>query len=144
LGQNPSTVAVDSISRNNGPSSGDLCRKKTCSSTNGEKETVAPSDSLDSSFNDSDQKALKVRIRVGSSSALVKKKASIYSGLGLDISSSSSMEGSPNGAEGFSPEFSNMPYESPRTILQVNYCIITELALTELICVTSNCLPFFA
>ncbi|KAF0887847.1 hypothetical protein E2562_004057 [Oryza meyeriana var. granulata] len=122
MGQYPSTVAVESISRNNGstvPSSGDLCKKEVCSSTNGEKDSVACSDSLDSSFNGSDQKTLKVRIKVGSTSTLARKNAAIYSGLGLDISSSSSMEGSPNGLEGQSPEFSNVPYESPRTILQI-------------------------
>lgn len=131
MGQNPSTVAVKSIPRNNGsgaPSSGDLCKKERCSSTNGEKDSVVCSDSLDSSFNGSDQKTLKVRIKVGSNNGLTRKNAAIYSGLGLDISSSSSMEESPDGLEGFSPEFSNMPYESPRTILQVNYCIITKLA----------------
>lgn len=125
LGQNPSTVAVEPISRNNGttaPSSGDLCKKKICSRTNGDKDSAAPSNSLGSSFSDTDQKAMKVRIRVGSSNALVKEKASIYSGLGLDISSSSSMEGSPDGYALLSPEFSNMPFESPRTILQVMTC----------------------
>uniref|UniRef100_A0ACD5YL18 Uncharacterized protein n=1 Tax=Avena sativa TaxID=4498 RepID=A0ACD5YL18_AVESA len=124
LGQNNSTVAVESISRNNvptAPSSGDLCKSKICPSTNGEKDIVAPSVSLDSSFNDSGQKALKLRIRVDSSNALVKKKASIYSGLGLDISSSSSMEGSPDSHEGLSPEFTTMPYD-PRTILQIMTC----------------------
>uniref|UniRef100_A0ACD5XQ29 Uncharacterized protein n=1 Tax=Avena sativa TaxID=4498 RepID=A0ACD5XQ29_AVESA len=125
LGQNNSTVAVESISRNNvptAPSSGDLCKSKICPSTNGEKDIVAPSVYLDSSFNDSGQKALKLRIRVDSSNALVKKKASIYSGLGLDISSSSSsMEGSPDSHEGLSPEFTTMPYD-PRTILQIMTC----------------------
>uniref|UniRef100_A0A0D9VTY6 CW-type domain-containing protein n=1 Tax=Leersia perrieri TaxID=77586 RepID=A0A0D9VTY6_9ORYZ len=119
MGQYPSTLAVESISRNNGstaPSSGDLCKKEICSSTNGEKDSVACSDSLDSSINGSDQKTLKVRIKVGSTNTLARKNAAIYSGLGLDISSSSSMEGSPDGQ---SPEFSNMPYESPRTILQI-------------------------
>uniref|UniRef100_A0A0E0KDN7 CW-type domain-containing protein n=1 Tax=Oryza punctata TaxID=4537 RepID=A0A0E0KDN7_ORYPU len=122
MGQYPSTVAIESISRNNGstaPSSGDLCKKEICSSTNGEKDSVACSDSLDSSFNGSDQKTLKVRIKVGSTNTLARKNAAIYSGLGLDISSSSSMEGSPDGLEGQSPVCSNVPYESPRTILQI-------------------------
>ncbi|KAL5219077.1 hypothetical protein ABZP36_019761 [Zizania latifolia] len=122
MGQYPSTVAAESISRNNGstaPSPGDLCKKEICSSTNGEKGSVACSDSLNSSFNGSDQKTLKVRIKVGSTNALARQNAAIYSGLGLDISSSSSMEGCPDGLEGQSPEFSNVPYESPRTILQI-------------------------
>ncbi|KAG8063375.1 hypothetical protein GUJ93_ZPchr0003g18536 [Zizania palustris] len=122
MGQYPSSVAAESISRNNGstaPSPGDLCKKEICSSTNGEKGSVACSDSLNSSFNGSDQKTLKVRIKVGSTNALARQNAAIYSGLGLDISSSSSMEGCPDGLEGQSPEFSNVPYESPRTILQI-------------------------
>ncbi|XP_006650076.2 cysteine-tryptophan domain-containing zinc finger protein 3-like isoform X2 [Oryza brachyantha] len=122
MDQYPSTVAMESISRNNGstaPPSGDLCKKEICSSTNGEKDSVACSDSLDSSFNGSDQKTLKVRLKVSSTNTLTRKNAAIYSGLGLDISSSSSMEGSPDGIEAQSPEFSNMPYESPRTILQI-------------------------
>lgn len=126
LGQNPSTVAVESVYQNNGttaPSSGDFCKKEKIPSTNHEKDSAPDSDSLDSSFNGTDHKALKVRIRVGSSNDLVTKKASIYSGLGLDISSSSSKGKSPDGLEGLSPEFSNMPDESPRTILQVNCCI---------------------
>jgi hypothetical protein len=46
------------------------------------------------------------------------------------------MEGSPDGYALLSPEFSNMPFESPRTILQVNYCIIIEIALIEPITAT--------
>lgn len=125
LGQNPSTVAVESVYQNNGttaPSSGDFCKKEKIPSTNHEKDSAPDSDSLDSSFNGTDHKALKVRIRVGSSNDLVTKKASIYSGLGLDISSSSSKGKSPDGLEGLSPEFSNMPDESPRTILQTMTC----------------------
>ncbi|KQK21712.1 uncharacterized protein LOC100830897 isoform X2 [Brachypodium distachyon] len=123
--QNPSTVAAEYISRNNcamGTSSGDLCKKERRSSRNHEKDSVSCSGSLDSSSNGTDHKARKVRIRVGSSNTLVGGNASIYSGLGLDISSSSSMENSPDGLEGLSPEFGNMPYESPRTILQIMTC----------------------
>ncbi|TVU47055.1 hypothetical protein EJB05_06633 [Eragrostis curvula] len=94
-----SAVAVQSISRNNGsitPSNSDLCKNERFSSTNSE-ESVAVSDSLDRSNN-----------------VLSRKNAAIYSGLGLDISSSSSMEESPDRLGG--------PYESPRTILQVMTC----------------------
>ncbi|CAL4914373.1 unnamed protein product [Urochloa decumbens] len=69
-----------------------------------------------------------------SSSDLLKKErcsstndeevAAIYSGLGLDISSSSPIEGSPDRLGGVSPVFSKVPYESPRTILQVMTCFL--------------------
>ncbi|XP_062211259.1 cysteine-tryptophan domain-containing zinc finger protein 3-like [Phragmites australis] len=120
MDQNASTAAVESISQNNSsgaPSTSDLCKKERCSSTNGE-ESVGGSDSLESSFNGSDSKSLKV----GSNNALPRKNAAIYSGLGLDISSSSSLEESPDRLRGLSPELSNVPYESPWTILQVMTC----------------------
>ncbi|KAJ1297150.1 hypothetical protein BS78_01G355800 [Paspalum vaginatum] len=114
MDQNPSTVAA----RNNGhvpPSTSCLHEKQRCSSTNDE-ESVAGSDSVDS-FNGSDSKSLKVQAEVCSKKDLPRKKAATYSGMGLDISSS--MEESSDDLGGLSPEFSNVPYESPRTILQV-------------------------
>ncbi|CAN6312784.1 unnamed protein product [Urochloa humidicola] len=123
MDQNPSMVAVESISRNNGsgaPSNSHLLKKERCSITNDEE--VAGSDSLDSSFNGSDLKSVKVWTKVCSNNELPRKTAAIYSGLGLDISSSSSMEESPDKLGGLSPEFSNVLYESPRTILQVMTC----------------------
>ncbi|CAN6306654.1 unnamed protein product, partial [Urochloa humidicola] len=123
MDQNPSMVAVEFISRNNGsgaPSSGDLLKKERCSSTNDEE--VVGSDSLDSSVNGSDSKSAKGWTKICSNNELPRKTAAIYGGLVLDISSSSSMEESPGKLGGLSPEFSNMPYESPRTILQVMTC----------------------
>lgn len=120
MDQNPSTVAVKPISRNNGsgaPSASDLLKKKKCPSTDDE-ESVAGSDSLDSSFSGSDSKSLKLQSKVCLNNDLPRENAVIYSGLGLDISSPSSMEESPD---------SNEPYESPRTILQVNYCLLAKL-----------------
>ncbi|WVZ56916.1 hypothetical protein U9M48_007382 [Paspalum notatum var. saurae] len=122
MDQNPSTVAVNSISRNNGsgpPSTSCLHKKQRCSSTNDE-ETAADSDSADSSFSGTDSKSLKVQAKVCSKNDLPRKKTPTYSDLGLDISSS--MEESSDGLGGLSPEFSNVPYESPRTILQVMTC----------------------
>ncbi|KAG9443736.1 hypothetical protein H6P81_015076 [Aristolochia fimbriata] len=60
-----------------------------------------------------DQKTLKVRIKVGNDNSLATKNAAIYSGLGLDISPSSSLEDSPDASEDLSPD------ESPRTIIQI-------------------------
>ncbi|KAL6902158.1 hypothetical protein ACP4OV_005034 [Aristida adscensionis] len=117
----PSTVTVDSASGNNSakePSNNDLCKKERCSSTSGEEVSVAGSESMDTSFSDSDSKS---QIKVGYENTLPRKNADIYSGLGLDVSTSSSMEESPD-ERGLSPEFSNVPCESPRTILQVMTC----------------------
>jgi hypothetical protein len=138
MDQNPSTVAVEPISRNNGsgaPSASDLLKKKQCPSTKDE-ESVAGSDSLDSSFSGSDSKSLKFQTKVCLNNDLPRENAVIYSGLGLDISSPSSMEESPDGL---------VPYESPRTILQVNYCLLAKLylfsssskAITRIACFSS-------
>jgi hypothetical protein len=147
MDQNLSTVPVESTSRNNGciaPSTSDLCKKEICSSTNSE-ESIAGSDSLDGSLIGTDSKSLKVQMKVGSNNFLPRKNAAVNSGLGLDISSSASMEQSHDGLGGQSPEFGNVPYESPQTILQVAYCIITKLIFIYLTKQQSysNCLLFF-
>ncbi|KAG2697356.1 hypothetical protein I3760_07G102100 [Carya illinoinensis] len=67
----------------------------------------------------SDQKTLKVRIKVGSDNLSTRKNAAIYSGLGLDVSPSSSLNDSPSGSEGMSREPQDIPFESPTTILQI-------------------------
>ncbi|XP_068662583.1 cysteine-tryptophan domain-containing zinc finger protein 7-like [Aristolochia californica] len=66
-----------------------------------------------------DQKTLKVRIKVGNDNSLARKNAAIYSGLGLDISPSSSLEDSPDASGELSPEVRVEPDESPRTIIQI-------------------------
>ncbi|KAF5944446.1 hypothetical protein HYC85_018523 [Camellia sinensis] len=66
----------------------------------------------------SDQKTLKVQIKVGSDNLLTQKNAKIYTGLGLDISPSSSLNESPTDSEGFSHEPLDAPEESPTSILQ--------------------------
>ncbi|XP_021301357.1 uncharacterized protein LOC8082661 isoform X3 [Sorghum bicolor] len=117
MDQNPSTVAVEPISRTNGsgaPSASDLLKKK-CPSTDIE-ESVAGSDSLYSSSSSGDSKSVKLQTKVCLNNDLPRENAVIYSGLGLEISSPSSMEESPDGLGGLSPD---VPYESPRTILQV-------------------------
>ncbi|PON96624.1 Spastin [Trema orientale] len=65
----------------------------------------------------SDQKTLKVRIKVGSDNLSTRKNAAIYSGLGLDDSPSSSLDDSPSESEGISHE--RPPFESPTSILQI-------------------------
>ena len=127
MDQNLSTIAAEST-QNDGfraPSTGDLCKKEIYSNTNS-IESLAGSDYLDVSFNGTDSKSFKVQMKACSNNLLPRKNAAVYSGLGLDISSSASME-SPDGLGGLSPEFSNVPYESPQTILQVIYCLIAKL-----------------
>ncbi|GFY98736.1 CW-type zinc finger [Actinidia rufa] len=67
----------------------------------------------------SDQKTIKVRIKVGSDNFSTQKNADIYSGLGLDISPSSSLDGSPTDSEGFSHGPLGAPDESPTSILEI-------------------------
>ncbi|KAG4174369.1 hypothetical protein ERO13_A11G116500v2 [Gossypium hirsutum] len=65
-----------------------------------------------------DLKTLKVRIKVGSDN-LTQKSAAIYSGLGLDISPSSSLEESPSESEGMYRQTQDqIIFESPTSILQ--------------------------
>lgn len=76
----------------------------------------------------SDQKTLKVRIKVGSDNLSTRKNAAIYSGLGLDDSPSSSLDDSPSESEGISHERPDAPFESPTSILQVNH-LLTILSI---------------
>ncbi|KAK1412523.1 hypothetical protein QVD17_33852 [Tagetes erecta] len=69
--------------------------------------------------NDSDQKSLKVRIKMGSDKMFAKGNAEIYSGLGLDVSPSSSMEASPVNSDGFFHGSQDVPDESPTSILEM-------------------------
>lgn len=139
MSQKPSSVAVSSTPQNNGPLvpfSGDSIKKDVRPTTNvergsGSHDSYGPSKC-------SDQNRLKVRIKVGSDSALARNNAAIYSGLGLDISSPSSIEDSPDGCGSLSPEVNNVPYESPQTILQVNYSWYNTITQT---CYTSIPLP---
>ncbi|XP_059295310.1 cysteine-tryptophan domain-containing zinc finger protein 3 isoform X2 [Lycium ferocissimum] len=67
----------------------------------------------------SDLKTLKVRIKVGTNNLSTRKNAEIYSGLGLDDSPSSSLDGSPMDSEGVSRDVQVSPDESPTSILQI-------------------------
>ncbi|XP_077223861.1 cysteine-tryptophan domain-containing zinc finger protein 3-like [Tasmannia lanceolata] len=75
-------------------------------------------DSGDKYVNATDLKTLKVRIKVGPDNVFARKNAAIYSGLGLD-DSPSSLEDSPDGSGGLSPDVLDAPDESPMTILQI-------------------------
>ncbi|KAK6940935.1 Zinc finger, CW-type, partial [Dillenia turbinata] len=68
-----------------------------------------------------DQKSLKVRIKVGVDNLSTQRNAAIYSGLGLDVSPSSSLDDSPAESEGLSHDQQDIcaPDESPTSILQI-------------------------
>ncbi|XVF32727.1 hypothetical protein REPUB_Repub17cG0107800 [Reevesia pubescens] len=65
-----------------------------------------------------DQKRLKVRIKVGSDNLSTQKNAAIYSGLGLDVSPSSSLDESPSESEGIYRMTQEPLFESPTSILR--------------------------
>ncbi|KAF5939352.1 hypothetical protein HYC85_023611 [Camellia sinensis] len=75
----------------------------------------------------SDQKTLKVQIKVGSDNLSTQKNAEIYTSLGLDISRSSSLNESPTGSEGFSHEPLDAPEESPTSILQIILLVLAYM-----------------
>lgn len=72
-------------------------------------------------INPSDQRTLKVRIRVGSENLSTQKNAELYSGLGLVVSPSSSLDDSPTTTEGECGKVLDVPDVSPTSILQVHY-----------------------
>ncbi|KAK7396860.1 hypothetical protein VNO78_18022 [Psophocarpus tetragonolobus] len=67
----------------------------------------------------SDQKTLKVRIKMGPDSLSTQKNAAIYSEIGLDVSPSSSLDDSPSESEGISRGPQDASFESPTIILQI-------------------------
>ncbi|CAJ1879051.1 unnamed protein product [Sphenostylis stenocarpa] len=67
----------------------------------------------------SDQKTLKVRIKMGPDNLSTRKNAAIYSEIGLDVSPSSSLDDSPSESEGLSRGPQEAPFESPTIILQI-------------------------
>ncbi|XXG54190.1 hypothetical protein AAC387_Pa03g2137 [Persea americana] len=75
--------------------------------------------SMNKSVKATDQKTLKVCIKVGSVNVSARKNAEIYSGLGLDYSPSSSFEESPVGSGELSPGYRDVLYESPTSILKI-------------------------
>ncbi|XP_030532552.1 cysteine-tryptophan domain-containing zinc finger protein 7-like isoform X2 [Rhodamnia argentea] len=95
-------------------------------------EAVEYSDSK--SANLSDQKMLKVRIKVGADNLATQKRAAIYSGLGLDVSPTSSLEDSPYESEGMSHGPHDTSFESPTSILRMmtSYPVHGNLLLSPL------------
>ncbi|KAF6171666.1 hypothetical protein GIB67_042181, partial [Kingdonia uniflora] len=81
-------------------------------------ESTSKHKPVNNTISSTDQKTLKVRIKVGSEN-MAQTNAEIYSGLGLDFSPSSSMENSPIGSGGLSPKSRDFPEESPTSILHI-------------------------
>ncbi|KAH6813973.1 hypothetical protein C2S51_022991 [Perilla frutescens var. frutescens] len=79
-----------------------------------------------------DHRTLKVRIKVGSENLSAQKNAEIYSGLGLVVSPSSSMDDSPTTSGGQYGKPLNVPEESPTSILQIMTSYSGELLLSPL------------
>ncbi|OVA04331.1 zinc finger protein [Macleaya cordata] len=73
---------------------------------------------VNKSINPTEQKTLKVRIKVGPDRMSAQTNAEIYSGLGLDISPSSSLEDSAAESGGLSLESHDAPDESPASMLR--------------------------
>ncbi|CAA0832043.1 CW-type Zinc Finger [Striga hermonthica] len=95
--------------------------------------------------NSSDQRTLKVRIKVGSKSLTTQKNAEIYSGLGLEVSPSSSLDNSPTTTEEQSGKLKEVPEASPTSILQIMISPPGGLLLSplseNLICLTEKNKP---
>lgn len=102
------------------PSIHDTVKQDISMSATRTEEPTLRSDLVNKSSNRFDQKTLKVRIKMGSDNLSTRKNAEIYSGLGLDVSPCSSLDGSPTDSEGLSHEPQDTPHESPASILQVN------------------------
>uniref|UniRef100_A0A0R0J8U8 CW-type domain-containing protein n=1 Tax=Glycine max TaxID=3847 RepID=A0A0R0J8U8_SOYBN len=98
--------------------SADNSVKNTDISSNEVIEKFTLKDCANKSENLTDQRTLKLRIKV-KSDILAKKKAVIYSGLGLDDSPSSSMENSHEESEDMPHVSQETPEESPTSIVQV-------------------------
>ncbi|OEL14315.1 hypothetical protein BAE44_0024666 [Dichanthelium oligosanthes] len=76
---------------------------------------------LNRAVNGSEQKAPRIHIKVNNNKILARDTAAIYSGLGLDISPSSSTEDNLDGTAG-APVPEVLPDESPRTIFEIMIC----------------------
>ncbi|WCJ21386.1 Cysteine-tryptophan domain-containing zinc finger protein 7 [Euphorbia peplus] len=113
-----STTAMPLISSKASPSP--VKQDSGLPSTSSAKEHVLRSEPVNRKYATlPDQRMLKVRIKMGSDNLSTQKNAAIYSGLGLDMSPSSSMDDSPSGSEGMSHGRQDSPFESPAHILRI-------------------------
>ena len=101
------------------PSINDSVKEEISITSSHAEEYAARQESVNKR-NLADQKTLKVRIKVGSDNLSTQKNAEIYSGLGLDVSPSSSLDDSPSESEELDHEPQDAPFESPTNIIRVN------------------------
>ncbi|XP_071726650.1 cysteine-tryptophan domain-containing zinc finger protein 3 [Rutidosis leptorrhynchoides] len=126
-----------------GPSmNGKLKQDMHMSSVKAGDRLTSNGQSLNNFANACDPKSLKVRIKVGSDNLSTRKKAELYSGLGLDDSPSSSLEASPVNNDEFCH---NSPHDdSPTSILEMmtSFPILGGLLLSplpdDLLCLTEK------
>ncbi|KAI3980088.1 hypothetical protein MKX01_042742 [Papaver californicum] len=113
LGQASTNVLPPLISR--APSGDNSSKRDARICSMGSGEFTPKQEAVNRVSNPTDQKTLKVRLKVPPDSMT----QTIYSDFGLDISPSSSPEDSPVASGGFSPESQSTPEKSPTSILQL-------------------------
>ncbi|XP_060174781.1 cysteine-tryptophan domain-containing zinc finger protein 7-like isoform X2 [Lycium barbarum] len=112
--------------------------------TNPDEDSTSKSDIVKKPTNLSDKKAPQLHNKVGNENLSTQKKAEIYSGLGLDVSPSSSPDDSLMNNEGLSHDLKDSRNESPTSILQImtSYPLHDGLLLSplsdDLICLTEK------
>lgn len=103
------------------------------------EEPTTKSEAIKKPVNPSKQRTLKVRIKLGSEDLSSQKNAELYSGLGLVVSPSSSLENSPAVNVEIGGNRLHAPHESPTSILEIMTSYPGELLLSplpeDLICV---------
>ncbi|KAI3848232.1 hypothetical protein MKX03_003510 [Papaver bracteatum] len=114
LGQASTNVLPPLISR--APSGENSSKRDARICSMGSGEFTPKQEAVNRLSNPTDQKTLKVRLKVGPRDSMTQ---TIYSDFGLDISPSSSLEDSPVESGGFSPESQSTPEKSPTSILQL-------------------------
>ncbi|KAL6505007.1 hypothetical protein OROGR_024824 [Orobanche gracilis] len=96
------------------------------------EESSLKSGGIKKTVSSSDQRTLKVRIKVGPESLSTQKNAEICSGLGLVVSPSSSFKDSPTTSEGQCGKLTDVSEASPISILQIMISYPVELLLSPL------------
>ncbi|KAK9280814.1 hypothetical protein L1049_003703 [Liquidambar formosana] len=115
----PTSTSVAALPASKASSVHDSVKRDLCRPSTHAEELTSTFEIANKSLNPPDQKTLKVRIKVGSDNLSTQKNAAIYSGLGLDVSPSSSLDDSPTESEGLSREPQDAPDESPTSILRI-------------------------
>ncbi|XP_020211938.1 uncharacterized protein LOC109796633 [Cajanus cajan] len=116
----PGSANSSRMAANKGHSSDDgISQEKYMTTTNANTSTSKQESLNKKVTSTSDQKTLKVRIKMGPDNLSTRKNAAIYSEIGLDVSPSSSLDDSPSESEGISRGPQDAPFESPTIILQI-------------------------